>query len=486
MTTAAHFACAVAAGLLLPTIAMKAPPQRRSLHASDKMPYLNHQDLHEMMNKGQQVDYDPDEMRDQWISVNEDVEFLPSLALNPNQRNANDRLMQRTLEEFQASTSGAYTTNPYSVQPFIEGLNNYDEYSQAWRMLGFMVDCNEVMYDDDNAQSHGGSRDGQVTEEGCARYVIWAAYVDTEYEGGGIGEYMYWNREENKWDDSACYVGGGGNKDGDDGYKTRCAKMDCHLENTHFSVLGKINFHSGTSLMSNIFIVNCVSTYHLMRLIFNSHYVGFFKHRNYDDWMEQLFKHEGMCVWTDEEYAFMKNARKSWPRGCTATGTTIPTGDEDGTEIALYYNIRPLRSGRISVGLYTDTQCVLEYPADTSTVEGVVGNIFSKQNSHDSGDGNYDFSSDSLSDSLNRWNSAFDVWRMCHPCVAYDLENVNGTKYTDDDDDDYYNRNYNYNNYWWYYGNRDKERKLGGEYNAKGDTFECYDDGERYLHYFSA
>jgi hypothetical protein len=49
------------------------------------------------------------------------------------------------------------------------------------------------------------------------------------------------------------------------GANARCAKMDCHLSDTHWSLL------------------------------------GFFKHKDYDDWMEQLFKHEGICVWTDEE-----------------------------------------------------------------------------------------------------------------------------------------------------------------------------------------
>ena len=74
--------------------------------------------------------------------------------------------------------------------------------------------------------------------------------------------YSY-NIENGKWDDSACYI----DKDikysvDDDGQqrnlqgeeddrdknnneqqqqngKSRCAKMDCHLENTHFSVLGE-------------------------------------------------------------------------------------------------------------------------------------------------------------------------------------------------------------------------------------------------------
>ena len=74
-----------------------------------------------------------------------------------------------------------------------------------------------------------------MTEEGCARYVLWAAYVDLEYEGGGIGEYQYWNRTSEDWDDAACYYadgsGGSGNNGGDDDRAySRCAKMDCHLE----------------------------------------------------------------------------------------------------------------------------------------------------------------------------------------------------------------------------------------------------------------
>jgi hypothetical protein len=88
-------------------------------------------------------------------------------------------------------------------------------------------------------------------------------YVDLNYQGGGIGEYQYWNRTSQTWDDSACQYGQQHNShDDEDG---RCAKMDCHLDDTNFQLL------------------------------------GFFKHRSYDDWMEQLFKHEGMCVWSDEE-----------------------------------------------------------------------------------------------------------------------------------------------------------------------------------------
>ena len=226
-------------------------------------------------------------------------------------------------------------------------------------------------------------------------------YVDLDYEGGGIGEYQYWNITEQEWDQTACDYSG----------SDRCAKMDCHLENTHFSLL------------------------------------GFFKHKSYDDWMEQLFKHEGVCVWNDEEYAFMSNAREAWPQGCIDSYTATSSGVE------IYYDIKPVQGGDIEVGLYTDTQCIKEYQPTSSndpiTVENILGNFFAEHDGSGSGDNyNYDFSNDSLEDSMERWNSAFAKFRVCQPCVAYDLENVDGTKFYDDD---------------------------GGN---GGDQFDCYDDAD--------
>lgn len=221
-----------------------------------------------------------------------------------------------------------------------------------------------------------------------------------DYEGGGIGEYQYFNITKNQWDQSACQASG----------SSRCAKMDCHLDDTHFSLL------------------------------------GFFKHKSYDDWMEQLFKHEGICVWNDEEYAFMKNARKAWPQGCIDSYTTT----SDGTEI--YYDIKPVQGGDIEVGLYTDTRCISEYQPTSSndpiTVENVLGNFFGDA----SGSGDdyyYDFSSDTLQQSMQRWNNAFAKFRVCQPCVAYDIENTDGSKFANDDG--------------------------GGE---EGDMFDCYDDAD--------
>jgi len=335
---------------------------------------------------------------EKWQSLNQDVEFIPADGIDK-------RVVQRFLEQgnyYSEATEAPYggmsgMDDIYNVEPFAYGVDEYDEYQQAWRLMGFIVDCNPMVDDDYYANDGSGSGD-QGTEDGCARYVLWAAYVDLEYEDGGIGEYQYWNITNNAWDTAACDYSG----------SERCAKMDCHLESTHFSLL------------------------------------GFFKHKSYDDWMEQLFKHEGICVWNDEEYAFMSNAREAWPQGCIDSYTTTNDGDE------IYYDIKPVQGGDIEVALYTDTQCIKEYTStgnnDANTVENILGNFFLE---HDgSGDNGYDFSSDSLEESMERWDSAFAKFRICQPCVAYDLENYDGSKFSDDDG--------------------------GGD----GDMFDCYDDAD--------
>lgn len=421
------------------------PPPRRS------MPYLRKDDLQNLIPNDGVVN---PSVLENWMSVNEDTEFLPLLNQDPKaqQKRMMDKMMKeknskiknsktshqqqkagRKLEDAaynddaaaeDETTSGKWDGyDPYSVQPFVQGLGDYDEYQQAWRLLGFIVDCN-TENDDDYAVSQHSNDYNTVSENACARYVLWGAYVDLDYEGAGIAEYQYYDASTGKWDKNACQYADEGD--------SRCAKMDCHLENTNFSLL------------------------------------GFFKHRSIDDWMEQLFKHEGMCVWSDEQYSFMKNARNAWPKACTDTGQYITHNGED---TSLYYDMKPLQKGKMGVALYTDDTCLEEYSASTSHIESIIGNIFANAGSHHSGDYNDDdaYENLSLKESLAKWDDAFNVWHTCHPCVAHDLENYAGDKYScyDDDDaggDDAYNRK------------KKRRRKLGGEQCPDGEKFECYDD----------
>lgn len=294
----------------------------------------------------------------------------------------------------------------------------WDDYQQAWRMLGFMVDCEDDSHWDDDGYS--GSGDNSFSADGCRRYVLWAAYVDPYYEGGGIGEYQFLDRSTGNWDSTACNVEAG---DGDG--NNRCAKMDCHEPDTHWKLL------------------------------------GLFKHRQPDDWMEQLFKHEGVCVWSDQEYAFMKNARKAWPKGCAATGSTSLSGRQ------IYSAIKPVSGGSIQLGLYIDEKCTEEYNGVNSDASKIMGGNFltNVQNSHDSGDsGNYDFSDWSTSEALEYWENSMGAFKICQPCIAYDINN-------------YYDGNNQGSSYGTYdCGNENYDDGGGGGGDCVEDNFDCYDD----------
>ena len=78
------------------------------------------------------------------------------------------------------------------------------------------------------------------------------------YTGGGIGEYQYYNRFTDTWSDMSCdYTSS----------TYRCAKMDCHLPSENFKLLGYYKAAQNAQR----------------------------------EWYGQLFKHEGVCVWNDED-----------------------------------------------------------------------------------------------------------------------------------------------------------------------------------------
>jgi len=266
---------------------------------------------------------------------------------------------------------------------FIDAADTiYDDYAQAWRLLGFYIDCNTLDYGDDQDNAAGT----------CVRYLLWAAYVDLYYEGNGVGEYQYYNHKTGIWDNTACkYLN-----------SSRCARMDCHLSNTTFSLL------------------------------------GVFKEPDYHEWMEQLFKHQGVCLWSEDDYELMQDDREDWPEGCTQASTKSENGDY------LYYDLKPKSKGRIDVGIYTDSKCSEDYEGDYTT----------KQVLSSDGSGAY-----YLESSIYNWSRAFDVFRICQPCKTYDLSYIpkgaNETGVTYDDD------------YFTY-----------AQQNMEGDPFDCFDDAD--------
>jgi hypothetical protein len=238
--------------------------------------------------------------------------------------------------------------------------------------------------------------------------------VDLSYSGLGIGEYQFYDTYNKKWDTSACETinnGVSSSKDEETGEQTKhvdhsaCKKMDCHLaSSTNFQLL------------------------------------GYFKEIDYMDWFEQLFKHEGYCVWQKNEYNFMYNNYYAWPYYCTATGTTL----SDGT--LLYYDTKALAHGNMTYGLYTDSRCSMDYHGDEVTMEQV---LLSGNNGRSGSQDEDDTTLLSLA-YLDQWNEAMEIYKVCQPCRAYLLHETS------------------YNTY--YSNNNNNNRQLVATVDANGDA----------------
>ena len=187
------------------------------LSPSDADQYSSPSELH----NNHQVRYIPSSLVENeegnWVSLHPEIEFLPSNYYGKKSQQEKEQIAaatqqflsysssgrhsrrnsrthttkHRTLEEGDgeaaeeeeqpASTSTREDNSQYRVQPFVEGVSDYDAYQQAWRMLGFMIDCNTVSaYDqsqnnNNNNNNNGHSNDNDGTGDGCTRYVLWAA-----------------------------------------------------------------------------------------------------------------------------------------------------------------------------------------------------------------------------------------------------------------------------------------------------------------------
>lgn len=142
--------------------------------------------------------------------------------------------------------------------------------------------------------------------------------------------------------------------------------MDCHLEDTSFDLLGVFKF-------------------------------------SYDDgdFMEQLFKHEGYCLWGEDTFEFMETARNILPNFCNETRV----GNEN-----IFYDLKPLQFGKTTIGLYKNEACISDYEG-SATLKDVV-------EAADSGELEY------LYHRLHEWDKAMAKFHVCQPCVSYDLATV--------------------------------------------------------------
>lgn len=199
----------------------------------------------------------------------------------------------------------------------------YDPYSLAWRYLGIYMDCDIDTVnnggersggDNDNNHNNKDARRRQLPEdnnnkEECPRKLLWAAYVDRRYEGNTIEEYKFYDIPTGEWDNSTCLASG---------TKHRCVNLNCHEPHSKYFAL-----------------------------------VGVYMETNgLYDWFEQLFKHEGMCIWNDEN---VYNTMTSWMEKLPSQCKKLDMRDD--YDNALYMSTAPLPEGNMTLGIYTDSSC---------------------------------------------------------------------------------------------------------------------------------
>jgi len=321
-------------------------------------------DLRTLKLDGFMLQSDAPSTGEEWKSISEKVQFQISSDFDEKDekmKNTLRLLLEGDQDSMPARRRMDSQSNPYSKQAmFVDGQESYYEaYSQAWRYLGYYVDCNPDMDNDRRRLEDGGSD--------CTRYLLWAGYVDPYYQGNGLYEYQFYDRYDDEWT-SYCAD------------EDNCRKMDCHEDDTDFKL------------------------------------IGFFKHEDYDDFQEQLFKHEGVCVWTDDEYEFMKDEEDLLPVGCEMIEYATDDAADGDDALYLYYALRPLPKGDVGIGLYTDSKCSQLY-SDEEDHYSILENIVDMGGNSGSGD-NY-----GLNETIALYNDAFGIFKVCQPCVAYDLEN---------------------------------------------------------------
>jgi hypothetical protein len=345
--------------------------------------------------------------------------------------------------------------------------NQYEPYSMAWRYLGMYIDCDiqqeegGTTFDETNIyrkltrtlfgsatttkpapkrrrwRGLGGDSDGDGSDDDDdngdgSRKVLWAAYHDPGYRGNSIGQYQFYNHVGGgTWDTSTCQT------------TSRCAKMDCHASRSNFELIGVFKEADGLT-----------------------------------DWAEQLFKHEGYCIWDgdkddDEEndnnegsgsgdgdgddgyssssdYEFMSNRQEYMSQGCYGMYLT----DDDGNSV--YRGVRPLPGGNITDALYTDEDCTQRFAMSFGDyiVKWYTNFYYDQDQGKEI--------AEQWSQHTVRWNELMMDYHVCQPCRAYNKVPM----YEDD-------------------GGEDKDRRrltrnLNQNDDGEGDEeqwgYNCYDD----------
>ena len=338
----------------------------------------------------------------------------------------------------------------YELQDLADPSQYYDAWAQAYRMLGAYIHCddknNNWAYYNNNNKNNG---------QGCQRWIVWAAYVNPNYQGNGINEYVA-NQSDDYYSQGYYNAGGvssGGqynqangqynsqnngyyNKNGynNNGYNSNSNNNNNKNKNNNYNKNNKNN--------QPISLLDCHDAGTEWKLL------GVYRAVFYD-YFEQISKH--LWYYTSSEYSIATNGLDYMGDGeCEDAGN-----DRYGNYV--YKAPRPVEGGSIEIGLYMDADCTVLYNEDDETNADNIGGNYGgnyynnkKNNNNNNKNKNYNYgyddyygyqnggqSSTNVQEyTLTLFNEVFEEFKYCTLCLDYPSYQdgyFNGDGYDDDD-----------------------------------------------------
>jgi len=145
--------------------AVSSSPSQRSLHIEGHLKEI------------------PDTGRE-WITLENGVEFQPADGMDLSMIDDEVLMEQqeqqlRSRRELSNMLSSSRNSHSGYANQFVDGSGTYyNDYAQAWRLLGFFTDCNAPLNNVNECYGDGGNYDGHDKDgesPPCQRMLLWAA-----------------------------------------------------------------------------------------------------------------------------------------------------------------------------------------------------------------------------------------------------------------------------------------------------------------------
>ena len=117
----------------------------------------------------------PDTGRE-WVTLADGGEFRPAEDFDLSL--LDDEVISQQLRKQQQDRHLMRNSNNhagYSNQFQDGSATYYNDYAQAWRLLGFYIDCNAPLNNVNECYDEGGDNNNEDGSSACQRYLLWAA-----------------------------------------------------------------------------------------------------------------------------------------------------------------------------------------------------------------------------------------------------------------------------------------------------------------------